>query len=135
MHCNSPTIRVLRNEEEVTEERAEGVASLVTKDSIVAIAAEGDTVHSYYMMKVTSEGAVILDKEYTDSYGNVFPPEATVLKGGFFECTNFIDRLYKLFRKAAAAHATCTRYISPGLEERKKGRGKTYCNRVPLEQH
>ena len=44
------------------------VADLVSKDSIIAIAADEDDSYDYYLLKVTSEGPVELGGDVTDDY-------------------------------------------------------------------
>ena len=49
------------------------IANLATKGSIVAIAAADDPEYEYYLMKVTTDGAVELEDAMTDEYGCSFP--------------------------------------------------------------
>lgn len=48
------------------------VADLVSKDSIIAIAAEEDASYDYYLLKMTTDGVVVLTKDETDDYGSLF---------------------------------------------------------------
>ena len=47
------------------------VADLVNKDSIIAIAADEDDSFDYYLLKITSDGPVVL-KDVLDDYGCAF---------------------------------------------------------------
>ena len=54
------------------------VADLVNKDSVIAIAADEDDSFDYYLLKITSDGPVVL-KDVIDDYGCAFPAGSTVL--------------------------------------------------------
>jgi len=56
------------------------VADLVDKDSIIAIAADEDGSYDYYLLKVTSDGTVILDEDVVVDYGCAFPAGSRFLK-------------------------------------------------------
>ena len=78
------------------------VADLFTKDSIIAIAAEEDNSFDYYLLKITSDGHVVLKDHVTQDYGCALPAGNTVRKGHFFLRDNLIAITYKLDDKKVA---------------------------------
>ena len=59
------------------------VADIVGKDSIITIAAEEDDSYDYYLLKVTSDGMVVLTSDETDEYGSSFQA-GNSFEGQFF---------------------------------------------------
>lgn len=103
------------------------VADLVGKDSIIAIAADEDDSYDYYLLKVTSEGPVVLREDVTDDYGCAFPAGSSVLKGHFFVRDNLIDMTYKLDqKKVTVVFPGTVRYVCSELIERGRGRKKVF---------
>ncbi len=101
--------------------------------SVIAIAAD-DQIHTYHLLKVTSDGSINVKTSSTDSYGTSVQPGTSVFEGYFFECQNIFDRTYKLCaKKKAFVYTICVRYICSDLQEKKKGRSKIY--QVTLEEH
>lgn len=78
------------------------VADLVSKDSIIAIAAEEDASYDYDLLKVTTDGVVVLTKDETDDYGSHFQAGNAVVKGNFYLRLNLIDMTFKLNIKKTA---------------------------------
>ena len=108
------------------------VADLVSKDSIIAIAAEDDS-YDYYLLKVTTDG-VVLTRDETDDYGSLFQAGNTVVKGNFFLRHNLIDMTFKLDVKKTAIVYPCTvPYVCSELK--KKGRGRNEVYQVPMDVH
>jgi len=67
------------------------IADLATKDSVVAIAAADDAAYEYYLLKVTSDGIIELEEDFTDDYGSSFEKNTAILMGHFFVRENLID--------------------------------------------
>lgn len=60
------------------------IVDLATKDSVVAIADDDDDdAYKYYLFKVTSDGIIELEVDFTDDYASSFEKNTTVLKGHF----------------------------------------------------
>jgi len=101
------------------------VADLVDKDSIIAIAA--DDSYDYYLLKVTSDGTVILDEDVVDDYGCAFPAGSRVLKGHFSQRDNLIDMTYKLdLQKVALVYPGTVRYVCAELIQRGRGHKQVF---------
>ena len=116
-----------QNETPVAEPVHLHVADLVGKDSIIAIAADEDDSYDYYLLKVTSEGPVVLREDVTDDYGCAFPAGSSVLKGHFFLRDNLIDMTYKLDqKKVAVVFPGTVRYVCSELIQRGRGRNKVF---------
>ena len=49
--------------------------------SIVAIAAADDTCYDYYLLKVSSPGAVHLSSDTIDGYGAAYQKDSFILEG------------------------------------------------------
>lgn len=110
------------------------VADLVSKDSIIAIAAEEDDSYDYYLLKVTTDGVVVLTRDETDDYGSLFQAGNAVVKGNFFLRHNLIDMTFKLdVRKTAIVYPGAVRYVCSELK--KKGRGRNEVYQVPMDVH
>lgn len=60
------------------------VADLMSKDSIIGVAAEEDNSYDYYLLKVATDGAIVLTRDETDDYGSLFQAGNAVVKGNFF---------------------------------------------------
>lgn len=60
------------------------VADLVSKDSIIAIAADEDDSYDYYLLNVASESPVELREDVTDDYECAFIAGSSVFKRHFF---------------------------------------------------
>lgn len=69
-----------RADEQLQQEQMQ---DLVTKDSTVAIAAAYRGVH-YYLLKVTSDGAEVLNRPTTDGWGAAYPAGANIFWGYFY---------------------------------------------------
>lgn len=116
-----------QNETPVAEPVHLHVADLVGKDSIIAIAADEDDSYDYYLLKVTSEGPVVLREDVTDDYGCAFPAGSSVLKVHFFLRDNLIDMTYKLDqKKVAVVFPGTVRYVCSELIQRGRGRNKVF---------
>ena len=130
---SQPSERVTRSDEGPTLPEVTGIAELVQKESVVALAAD-DPRHDYYLLKVTSDGAVQLDDDTEDAFGNCFLRNTFVFKGYFFEVANRLDNIYKLNEKhLAMCHVETVRYIASEMESFKKGRKNLF--RIPLQLH
>jgi len=76
-----------QSENPVAEPAHLHVADLVNKDSLIATAVdEGDSC-DYYMLKITSDGPVVLKKDVIKDYGCAFSAGSTDLKGNLFSGT------------------------------------------------
>ncbi len=130
---SQPTERVTRSDEGAPLPEVTGIAELVQKESVVALAAD-DPRHDYYLIQVTSDGAVRLDQDTEDAFGNCFLKNTFVFKGYFFEVANRLDNTYKLNKKhLAMCHVETVRYIASEMESFKKGRKNLF--RIPLQLH
>ena len=110
------------------------VADLMSKDSIIAIAAEEDDSYDYYLLKVTTDGVIVLTRDETDDYGSLFQAGNAVVKGNFFLRHNLIDMTFKLdVRKTAIVYPGTVRYVCSELK--KKGRGRNEVYQVPMDVH
>ena len=109
------------------------VADLVSKDSIIAIAADEDDYYDYYLLKITSDGPVVLTEDIIDNYGCAFSAGSTVLKGHFFLRDNLIDMTYKLDQKRVAVVSwQCSlRLFGAYREEQRQKKSFSSCCRCP----
>ena len=122
-------VRLTRDGEVTTRQRSEAaegdrvnaLTDLIEGNSIVAIAAE-DNHFDYYLLKVISSGAVVLESDETDDYGIAYPMGSFVLKGHFFLRDNIIDATYKLDSKIAMVYANTVRAICGELRTIKRRR-------------
>ena len=94
-----------QNQDSADADRVNGITDLVEAGSIVAIAAADDAYYDYYLLKVTSSGAVSLVHDTIDDYGAAYQKGTFVLEGNFFLRDNIIDMTYKLDKKKAIVHA------------------------------
>ena len=109
------------------------VADLVSKDSIIAIAAEDDS-YDYYLLNVTTDGVVVLTRDETDDYGSFFQAGNAVEKGNFFLRNNLIDTTFKLdIKKTTIVYPGTVRYVCSELK--KKGRRRNEVYQVPVDVH
>ena len=134
MLSREPSGAITRATEDAsTMEQAVQLADLVTKDSVVAVAAEDDSHYDYYLLKITSNGVVSLEENFEDPYGNIYSKGQAVLLGNFFLRENIIDQTYKLDDKVAGVFPGTVRYIcGPLVSRRKRGRP---IYQVPLNEH
>lgn len=72
------------------------LAELAGKGSVVAIAADDDRHYDYYLLKVVSDGVVILECGFEDDYGSVSSCGRSLLLRHFFLRENLIDFTFKL---------------------------------------
>lgn len=106
----------------------------MSKDSIIAIAAEEDASYDYDLLKVTTDGVVVLTKDETDDYGSHFQAGNAVVKGNFYLRLNLIDMTFKLnIKKTAIVYPGTVRYVCSELK--KKGRGHNEVYQVPMDIH
>ena len=84
------------------------ISHLAAKGSVVATVAADDHDFECYLLKVTSDGLIELDKAITDDSGCTFPRGSAGLRGNFFIRENVIDITYKLDRKQFAFLPTGT---------------------------
>ena len=56
----------------------------MNKDSIINVAPEEDDSYNYYLMKVTTDGVVVLNRDETDDYGSLFQAGNAVVISNFF---------------------------------------------------
>ena len=103
-------------------DRVNALTDLIEDNSIVAIAAEEDNHFDYYLLKVISSGAVVLESDESDDYGIAYPMGSYVLKGHFFLRDNIIDATYKLDSKIAMVYANTVRAICGELRIIKRRR-------------
>ena len=95
-------VAVTRQHQDTTDnERVNGIADLVEAGSIVAIAAADDTCYDYYLLKVSSPGAVHLSSDTIDDCDAAYQKDSFILEGNFFLRENMIDMTYKLDKKKA----------------------------------
>ena len=109
------------------------VADLVIKVSIIAIAADKDDSFDYYLLKITSDGPVLLKEDVIDDYFCAFSAGSTVLKGHFFLRDNLIDMTYKLDQKRVAVvswHCSL-RLFGAYREEQRPKESFSSCCRCP----
>lgn len=105
------------------------VADLVSKDSIIAVAAEEDDSYDYYLLKVTTDGVVVLTRGETDNYDSLFQAANAVVKGNFFLRHHLIVTTFKLdVKKTAIVYPGTVRYVCSGT-----GHNKVY--QVPMDVH
>ena len=110
------------------------VADLVNKDSIIPVTAEEDDSYDYYLMKVTTDGAVVLTRDETDHYGCLFQEGNAVLKGNFFLRHNLIDTTFKLdVKRTAIVYPGTVCYVCSELKKKGRGRNKVY--QAPMDIH
>ena len=102
--------------------RVNAVTDLIEDNSIVEIAAEEDNHFDYYLLKVISSGAVVLESDESDDYGIAYPMGSYVLKGHFFLRDSIIDATYKLDSKIAMVYANTVRAIWGELRTIKRRR-------------
>ena len=67
------------------------LTDLIEDTSIVAIATDEGNHFDYYLLKVISSGAVVLESDESDDYRIANPVGSYVLKGHFLLWDNFID--------------------------------------------
>ena len=97
------------------------MADLAAKGSTVAIAAFEDPVYDFYLLKVTSDGVIELEKPITDDYSCHYPIGSSVLKGHFYLRENLQDMTYTLDNKREAIVCAGTvRAICTDLSVKKK---------------
>ena len=105
-------VAVTRQNQDVADnERVNGITDLVEAGSIVAIAAADDACYDYYLLMVSSPGAVCLLSDSIDDYGAAYQKDSFVLEGNFFLRDNIIDMTYKLDKKNAIVYANTVRAI------------------------
>lgn len=104
-----------QNQDSADAERVNGITDLVQVGSIVAIAAADDACYDYYLLKVSSQGAITLPCDTIDDYGAAYQEGAFVLEGNFFLRDNIIDMTYKLDNKKAIVLANTVRSICGDL--------------------
>ena len=98
------------------------IADLATEDSVVAIAAADDAAYEYNLLKVTSDGIIEMEEDFTDDYGSSFEKNTAILIGHFFVRENLIDMTFRLEkRKLALVLPATVRHICEDLKEKKKG--------------
>jgi len=115
-----------QNQDAADADQVNGMADLVEAGSIVAIAAADDTCYDYYLLKVTSSGAVSLEHDTIDDYGAAYQKGTLVLEGSFFLRDNIIDMTYKLDKKKAIVHASTVRAICGELVLIRRQRKELY---------
>lgn len=127
---SGPTTRAA--EDVTTTGESVQLADLVTKNSIVAVAAEDDSHYDYYLLKITCDGVTRLEDNFKDPYGNIYKKGQSVLQGKFFLRENIIDQTYKLDEKVAAVFPGTVRYICAAFISKGK---KQPIFQVPLDEH
>ena len=135
---NQPSEKVARSEPAPEVAQTEIKAAMTTKDSVVAVAAEGDPNYDYYLLKLTSHQIEELNTVETDDYGTTFAAGCKILLGNFFVRENLSDMTYKLeLKKMAIVHVRTVRCICFDMEVIKKKRSKNAKDvyKVSLEQH
>ena len=80
-----------QNQDAADTERVNGITDLVEAGSIVAIVAADDACFDYYLLKVSSPGAVHLPSDTIDNYGAAYQKGSFILEGNFFLRDNIID--------------------------------------------
>ena len=115
-----------QNQDAADADRVNGITDLVEAGSIVAIAAADDAYYDYYLLKVTSSGAVSLEHDTIDDYGAAYQKGTFVLEGSFFLRDNIIDMTYKLDKKKAIVHANTVRAICGELVVIRRQRKELY---------
>lgn len=112
-HEVQPDSRSTRADEQLQREQMQ---DLVTKDSTVAIAA-ADRGVDYYPLKVTSDGAEVLNRPTTDGWGAVYPAGANIFRGYFYVRETDDNMVYFLDeREVALVHAATIRFICAHLQ-------------------
>ena len=99
MSRNGQVAVTRQNQDAVDTKRVNGVTDLVEAGSTVAIAAADDACYDYYLLKVSSPGAVCLSSDTVDDYGAAYQKGSFILEGNFFLRDNIIDMSYKLDKK------------------------------------
>lgn len=127
-------VTVTRQHQDTTDnERVNGIADLVEAGSIVAIAAADDACYDYYLLKVSSPGAVHLPSDTIDDYGAAYQKDSFILEGNFFLRENIIDMTYKLDKKKAIVYANTVPAICGELAKIRKQRKELF--KVSFPQH
>ena len=127
-------VAVARQHQDTTEnERVNGIADLVEAGSIVAIAAADDTCYDYYLLKVSSPGAVQLSSDTIDGYDAAYQKDSFILEGNFFLRENIMDMAYKLDEKKAIVYANTVQAICGELAKIRKQRKELF--KVSFAQH
>ena len=122
---SQPSEKVTRSEPAPEVARTEIIADMATKDSVVAVAAEGDPNYDYYLLKVTSHQIEELNTVETDDYGTTLAAGCKILRGNFFVRENLLDMTYKLeLKKMTIVHVRTVRCICFDMEVIKKKEAK-----------
>ena len=103
-----------KNQHAADADRLNGITDLEEAGSIVAIAGADDACYDYYLLKVTSSGAVSFEHDTIDNYGAAYQ-KGTLLERSFFLRDNIIDITYKLDKKAIVhantVQAVCGEFV------------------------
>ena len=121
-----------QNKDTANQDCVNGLTDLVEAGSTVAIAAADDALYDYYLLKVSSPGAIILPVDIIDDYGAAYQKGAFVPEGKFLLRDN-IDMTYKLDSKQAIVYANTVRAVCGELTVIKKRRKELF--KLSLAQH
>lgn len=132
MSWDGQVVVTRQNQDAADTKRVNGVTDLVEAGSIVAIAAADDACYDYYLVKVSSPGAVCLSSDTVDDYGAAYQKGSFILEGNFFLRDN-IDMTYKLDKKKAIVYANTVRAICGELTTIKRHRKELF--KFSLAQH
>ena len=78
---NEPSDKVTRSEPRSDVNCTEMIVEMATTNNVAALAADGDPIHDYYLLKVTSMGQKSLK---TDNYDTTVAACSKVLRAYFF---------------------------------------------------
>ena len=93
---SQPSEKVTRSEPVPEVARTEMIADMAVKDSVVAVAAEGDPNYDYYLLKVTSHQIEEVNTVETDDYGTTLATGCKILWENLFVPEILLDMTYKL---------------------------------------
>ena len=99
----------------------------------LAIAAADDACFDYYLLKVSSPGAVHLPYDTIDNFGAAYQKRSFILEGNFFLRDNIIDMTYKLDNRKAIVYANTVRAIYGELTMIRRQRKELF--KLLLAQH
>lgn len=103
-HEVQPDRRSTRADEQLQREQ---IQDLVTKDSTIAIASADHEV-DYYLLKVTSDGAEVLNRPTTDGWGAAYPAGANIFQGYFYVRETDDNMVYFLDERKVALFYAAT---------------------------
>jgi hypothetical protein len=93
-----------------------GISSMICRDSVVAIMPSVQSLDDYYLLNVTSDGVITLEKDTESDYGIKYLKGSEEVQGLFYQ----FNRATKLDKKLAIVHKDSVLYVGVELSKSEK---------------